>query len=107
MLLLSSADFFLKIYFFRNTISVSNGLDPDRDQRSVSPSLHLGSNCLQRSSSDDKSRRGQAKSFLIYHNLCECSKILDKSSKDLKPKIANPDQPQPGPALFNCYFDQQ
>ena len=36
---------FLKNYF-RNTIRVSNGLDPDQDQHSVSP--NVGSNCLQR-----------------------------------------------------------
>ena len=30
---------------FRNTIKVSNGLDPDQDQRFVGPDLHP--NCLQ------------------------------------------------------------
>ena len=45
MLLLSSAD------FFKNNIRVSNGLDPDQDQHSVSPDL--GPNCLQRLSADD------------------------------------------------------
>ena len=69
MLLLSSADFF-KIKFIkirntikcfccqllisskltlkkiRNTIRVSNGLDPDQDKHSVGPDL--GPNCLQR-----------------------------------------------------------
>ena len=43
MLLLSSADFFSKLHFsknsFRNTIRVSNGLDPDQDRCSVSPDL--------------------------------------------------------------------
>ena len=56
MLLLLSADFFLKLTFsknsFRNTIRVSNGLDPDQDRRS-----DLGPNCLQRLKADDKSRR--------------------------------------------------
>ena len=56
---LSSADYFSKLIFktnsFRNTISVSNGLDPDQDRHSVGPDL--GPNCLQRSSADDKSRR--------------------------------------------------
>ena len=38
---------------FRNTITVSNSLDPDQDRRSVGPDL--GPNCLQRLSADDKS----------------------------------------------------
>ena len=62
MLLLSSADFFSKLLIkksfrdtirvFRNTIRVSNGLDPDQDRHFVGPDL--GPNCLQRSSADDK-----------------------------------------------------
>ena len=36
-------------YSFRNTIRMSNGLDPDQDRRSV------GSNCLQRLTADGKS----------------------------------------------------
>ena len=58
--LLSSADFFLKNYkAFSNknlmkTISESNGLDPDQDQRCVGPDI--GTNCLQRSSTDDNNR---------------------------------------------------
>ena len=55
MLLLSSADFFHNLPFskhsFRNTIRVSNGLDPDQDRRSVSPDL--GPNSLQRLSATD------------------------------------------------------
>ena len=52
--MLSSVDFF-KINFiqkcsFRNTIRVSNGLDPDQDRDSVSPDLGL--NCLQRLSAE-------------------------------------------------------
>ena len=54
--LLSSADFFFSILFFtkscKNTISMSNGLDPDQDQHFVSPTL--GPNCSQRLSADDK-----------------------------------------------------
>ena len=36
------------------TLSESNGLDPDQDQHSVGPDLGL--NCLQRLSADNKSR---------------------------------------------------
>ena len=39
---------------FRNTIRVSNSLDPDQDRHNVGPDL--GPNCLQRLSADDKSR---------------------------------------------------
>ena len=54
MLLLSSADFFLLTFAnsFRNSIRVSNGLDPDQDRCYVSPVL--GPNCLQRLSADEK-----------------------------------------------------
>ena len=38
---------------FRNTIRVSNGLDPDQGRRFVGPCL--GPNCLQRLSADDTS----------------------------------------------------
>ena len=68
MLLLSSADFFSsKLTFlknsFRNTIRVSNGLDPDQD-RSVGPDLGL--NCLQMLSTDHKScRKLERKEFEI------------------------------------------
>ena len=50
MLLLSSADFFSKFTFsknsFRNTTRVPNGWDPDQDQHSVGPDLGL--TCLQK-----------------------------------------------------------
>ena len=56
MLLLSSADFFSKFTFsknsFRNTIRLSNSLDTDQDRPKVGPDL--GPNCLQRLSADDK-----------------------------------------------------
>ena len=39
---------------FRSTIIVSNGLDPDQDRHVVGPDL--GPNCLQRLTTDDKSR---------------------------------------------------
>ena len=57
---LLSADFFSKLPFskkisFRNTIRVSNGLDPDQDRQNVGPDLDP--NCLKiRLSADDKSR---------------------------------------------------
>ena len=54
---LSSTDFFLKSMFsknyFRNTIRVSNSLDPDQVRHFVGPDL--GPNCLQRLSADDTS----------------------------------------------------
>ena len=37
---------------FKNTIIVSNGLDPYQDRRSASPDL--GTNCLQKLSADEK-----------------------------------------------------
>ena len=56
MLLLLSADFFSKLTFskqsFRNTIRVSNCLDPDQDRLNVGPDL--GPNCLKRLSTDNK-----------------------------------------------------
>ena len=45
---------FLKNYF-RNTIRVSNSLDPDQARRFVGPDL--GPNCLQRLSAEDASRQ--------------------------------------------------
>ena len=48
MLLLLSSDFVFKVNFFknsfRNTVRVSNALDPDQIQGTVSPDL--GPNCL-------------------------------------------------------------
>ena len=51
---MTSADFYFQNYLkkIRNTIRVSNSLDPDQNRRSVGPDL--GPNCLQRSSADDK-----------------------------------------------------
>ena len=42
---------FLKKESFRNTIRVSNSLDPDQDLHSVGPDLDP--DCLQRLSADD------------------------------------------------------
>ena len=67
MILLSSADFFQYQLFqknsFKNTIKVSNGLDPDQDQHSVGPDL--GPNCLQKLSADNQNCLQQGKSFRI------------------------------------------
>ena len=52
---LSSADFFLfKVFFYRNTLRGSIGLDTDQDRRSVG--LDLSPNCLQRLSAASKER---------------------------------------------------
>ena len=63
MLKLSSADFFSKLTFsknsFRNTIRVSNSFDPGQARHFVRPDLGL--NCLQGLSADIKSP-SQAKS---------------------------------------------
>ena len=60
MLLLSPADvFFSKLTFsknsFRNTIRVSNNLDPDQDRHYICPDLDP--NCLHWLSANNKSRR--------------------------------------------------
>ena len=51
-----SADFlkknFCKKNSFRNTVRVSNSLDPDKNRNFVGPDLD--SNCLKRLSADDK-----------------------------------------------------
>ena len=65
VLSLVSAYFFfqnllVKIFSFRNTIRVSNGLDQDQDQCSVDPDL--GPNCLQRFLADNKSHHWRGKS---------------------------------------------
>ena len=39
MILLSSADFFPTLTFSKNSIRVSNGLDPDQDLHFVRPDL--------------------------------------------------------------------
>ena len=58
MLFLSSADFFKSTFSknsFRNTIRVSNSLDPDQARQNVGPDL--GPNCMQRLSADDTGRQ--------------------------------------------------
>ena len=59
--LLFSKYFFLN--YFKNTIGVSNGLDPDQDRNSVGPDL--GPNHLQRLSVDDKGRHQHGKSLTV------------------------------------------
>ena len=55
---IESVDLFSKSAFlnnsFRNTIRVSNNLDPDQARHFVGPDL--GPNCLKRLSTDDTSR---------------------------------------------------
>ena len=55
MIICHSADFFLLKISFRNTISVSNGLDPDQARLFVGSDLDP--NCLQRLSADGTSRQ--------------------------------------------------
>ena len=57
---LSPADYFFSKstfskYYFRSTIRVSNGLDPDQDRGYVGPDR--GTNCLKRLSAEDTSVR--------------------------------------------------
>ena len=58
MLFLSSADFKINISknCFKNTIRVSNSLDPDQARLFNGPDL--GPNCLERLPTDSTSRRG-------------------------------------------------
>ena len=67
---LSSADFFSKLTFsknsFRNNIRGSNKLDPDQDRHPVSPDL--GPECLQKSSADN-ARRQRVKPLCTTKNL--------------------------------------
>ena len=67
MCLLSSADFFSKVTFqkkyFRNTIRVSNSLDPDQDRHVHVVCPDLDPNCAQKLSADDKSSRKETKSY--------------------------------------------
>ena len=73
---------FFKVNFFkkslRNTIRLSNGLDPDLDQHSVSSDL--GQNCLQRLSADDNFAASKEKvksnsQVYIIHSGSFCIKI--------------------------------
>ena len=49
-----SADFFFQKKSFKNTIRMSNSLEPDQELRYIGPDV--GPNCLQRLSATDKSR---------------------------------------------------
>ena len=64
-LFLSSADFFSKSTFsknsFRNSIRVLNHLDLDQARHVVGPDL--GSNCLQRLSADDTNDNNEVSLF--------------------------------------------
>ena len=70
LMLLVSADFFKinsKKNYFRITIRVSNGFDPDQDGYYVGPDL--GPNCLQRLSADDMPR-------VLTHSLNEILRLF-------------------------------
>ena len=67
MLFLSSADLFNS---FRNTIRVSNSLDPDQARQIVGPDL--GPNCLQKISASDTSRQR----VKILHGVFYKKKVL-------------------------------
>ena len=96
MPLLSSADFFQKFFFFKNSIGnmirVSNGLDPDLDRHFVSPDL--GPNGLQRLSAEDIPLLSSAHFFQkyffqkIFGNMIRVSNGLDP---DLDRHFAGPD----------------
>ena len=68
---LSSADFFSKSTFsrnsFRNTIRLSNSLDPDLAGRLIGPDLGL--NCLQRLSADGTRRQRMLSGLNIFNNI--------------------------------------
>ena len=70
MLLLSSADFFSKLTFsknsFRNAIGSSNNLDPDQDRLSVG--LDLGPNCSPRLYSSRQQKSPLARKELMQSN---------------------------------------
>ena len=69
MLLLSSADFFPKLTFPKNsvmnTIRISNGLDSDQDQRSFG--LDLGPNCSQTTKVAPNNERVKMAEYLSRH----------------------------------------
>ena len=73
---------FLKINFFKHSfrytgpLLVSNGLDPDQDQRPVGP--NLSPNCLQRLSAEDESHCAARKELIIFSYLCfgEYKKVI-------------------------------
>ena len=63
MLTFFKINFFKKL-FHRNTIRVSNGLDPDQDRRFVGPDLDPY--CLQRLSADDKVAASKERAMKLY-----------------------------------------
>ena len=70
MFVLSSADFFLDLgvfkISFRNTIRVSNSLDPDQDQCSVCPDL--GTNCCKQQQKPLQADK-ELKISLMFHTM--------------------------------------
>ena len=87
---LSSADFFPKSSFskisFRNTIRVTNSLDPDQARHFVGPDL--GPNCLQRLSADDSTRQ-RVKEGVVFRTVnWAATEILQKVDTQKLPKCA-------------------
>ena len=70
---MSSVDFFFQSRLFRkkirNTIRVSNSLDPDQARRFVGPDL--GPNCLQRLSAGTARQRVKGIYYVIYGIISE------------------------------------
>ena len=94
MHLLPSADFFQSLTFsknsFRNTIRVSNSLDPDQDRHSVSPDLvweHSGSvvECLTRY------QGAEGWSLTGATVLCPLARHINPSLVLVQPKKTRPD----------------
>ena len=97
---------FFKIFFsknsFRNTIRVSNSLDPDQPPTFVWPGL--GPNCLQKSSADD-TRRQRVDSYpanifmfwkmLSAYYVCCIYSNVPKTTFIMKANTMDPDQTVP------------
>ena len=73
-LLSSAVFFFLQKSSFRNSIRVSNSLDPDQARRKVGPDLDP--NCLDRLSADDTRVEGKELIFSLILVFPGCAAIL-------------------------------
>ena len=72
---LLSTDFFFSKNSFRNTISVSNRLDPDQVLHFVGSDL--GPNCLQKLSAEDTSRYKMKRLIPLFHTGPESHKLTN------------------------------